>query len=85
MRVHPNSPQPGATPLNALKNLSTWEKNHLSLQKHFEAKRNHWHAAENCHMPLLAYEVAEFKRPINWFSVLVGAALAALVVFVLGL
>ena len=38
----------------------------------------------NNHMPLCAYEVAEFNRPINWFAVLVGAALAAFVVFGLG-
>ena len=63
-------------------------RNHLALETHLEAKRNHWYAAENCHMPLLAYEVAEFKRPINWvieiISVLLAAVLAGLTVFVLG-
>jgi len=39
---------------------------------------------ENNHMPLASGEVAEFNRPVNWFAVLVGAALAAFVVFVLG-
>lgn len=44
---------------------------------------------ENNHMPLLAYEVAELNRPRKLLgeiiAVLVGAALAAIVVFGLGL
>jgi len=44
--------------------------------------------SENNHMPLLAYEVAEMEQPINWVieivTVLAGAILAGLAVFVFG-
>jgi hypothetical protein len=43
---------------------------------------------ENNHMPLLAYEVAEMEKPINWvieiITVLLAALLAGVTVFVLG-
>lgn len=61
----------------------------LYLQ-HYGSARTvvHSHSVNN-HMPLLAYEVAEMEQTINWvieiIAVLVGAALAAIVVFGLGL